>query len=658
MPCVPIKKHCAYHAQFKDTSPGLKIMVSSYLTANAMPGLKEAQFEPEVSLASYEGCQEAPAPLFGVIFDERFNASKEATFSLERNGNKNDGGLNEIFWRVRSIAKDALQNDGRIRFSKLINEKVFEKQTFEPKNAPKIEMTWITWALQVAYAQHGTLQTEVQNKLEKIAAGESRTLGQGIKKLLVERAQIKGLIEMLKLIKEQRYAPRDHIYGIRVESQGVDHISIKLSWRALLPSRFAYMPILYLDGTADEKLTPVMFEAKVLRIGAGDAHYWSTELPCADDEFVRIKTQQPHAKYYKVLNAPTAKGKLTNELKNYNGQRLQSHSVIEKLIRQIRLLVERVEPNEDGTPSVGLFTYKAVREYIEQHTAMPAHVSLGHFNAIAGRNDWVNAKLIISFGRPLPSNDGLRCKVEGFFALDGAGRVINFDEGIVQEERGLRVSDGHGLSIKTEVCRDDLADRVLQQMTCAQVSQALYRGRGPWCDENRECLHLDISNVVPDINFDAVLDYEAFEEIDEFDVMAQGIGLLPARPSDQLNVAPGLFENRKQAQKCGERRNGDTHYNKDTYNTNCRHFAYLHKQPIGLNANNVFFGKADHPLLQARQLVAAQLGIKRCKPANVVLDPQKFQTIEDIKKVLPREVQSIKIIDNEAELQSLKVDDD
>jgi len=47
--------------------------------------------------------------------------------------------------------------------------------------------------------------------------------------------------------------------------------------------------------------------------------------------------------------------------------------------------------------------------------------------------------------------------------------------------------------------------------------------------------------------YDAVVHWGAFAQINEHDVLRQGIGLLPERPADQMKVAPELFSDLKQA---------------------------------------------------------------------------------------------------------------
>ena len=473
--------------------------------------------------------------------------------------------------------------------------------------------------------------------------------------LFAERAKIKTLRDILKLIDLQAdYRPE--VYGLTAERAGPDRVLLKLQHRALMRRELSHLPILHLDGTASETLAPYTFhtlcpehtpDAVPLPDRPGRAF--------ADVRYIKIKVQQPYATYIKVERAPIKIGDLTEGISCRPKQRLRRDHPLEVAMRAVRLLAERVPPNTDGSPSVGVFSYKAVHDYIERFGLLPEHAACGHYNAAAGLNRWQNAQLIINLGRPLISVEALKQLAHGYFALDPLAAQVDWRGGYTfDKEAGLRLSDGTGLATRTAMGATSELDELLQLPYRAQPEQVLARGRGIWCSEERRCLFLDFSDAVTDITYDAVVNWRAFAGVSEFDVMAQGIGLLPERPADWLKVAPGLFGSREQAKQLGWTRiNDETVTNHYTYNNTCKSLVTVssllssQSNPLDLSPATIIRGEITHPLLKPRDLACAEVEIKGCAPAQVLIDPNKYSTSDQLKKALKRNVRAHRVLPDE-----------
>lgn len=108
----------------------------------------------------------------------------------------------------------------------------------------------------------------------------------------------------------------------------------------------------------------------------------------------------------------------------------------------------------------------------------PAHVATAHYNAVAGRDHWKDARLICVVGRPMPSPVAVE-RMAG--ALTGAAPV-SLDGGWYDRADGFRLQrvDGGVVRVPTEtdIHPDQTCERIRSRICAGELVQAIGRGRG------------------------------------------------------------------------------------------------------------------------------------------------------------------------------------
>lgn len=109
---------------------------------------------------------------------------------------------------------------------------------------------------------------------------------------------------------------------------------------------------------------------------------------------------------------------------------------------------------------------------------LPAHIQTGHFNAIAGRDDWGDVDLLVVIGRPMPPpkavermagaiNGDAPATVEGWYQRADAFRLQRVSDRLVVPV--LAESDFHP---------DETCERIRQRICVGEIIQAIGRARG------------------------------------------------------------------------------------------------------------------------------------------------------------------------------------
>ena len=232
-----------------------------------------------------------------------------------------------------------------------------------------------------------------------------------------------------------------------------------------------------------------------------------------------------------ILHTPTSRTKLID------GKHSEKHrEEIRRHILQRWLEIGRQKP-----------LVVAQMEYAEWlKDKLPIEIAIGHYNAVAGLDQYRDVRLLILVGRTQPGP----AAVEALAATLSGSMPDSVADGeqfswYPRVRRGIRLRDGSGVAVIGDRHPDDLCEAIRQQINEAELIQALGRARAV----NRDALSpLDI-----DLLFDVVLPIEV-DEVDIWkrpsllvDTAAQGVML--TAPVDMVRIWPELWPNVKAAER-------------------------------------------------------------------------------------------------------------
>jgi hypothetical protein len=243
----------------------------------------------------------------------------------------------------------------------------------------------------------------------------------------------------------------------------------------------------------------------------------------------------PGVRIRQSLNAPTSSRKLieTSRLK-HRDQHLNS---VRRYILQRWI--------ETGKQPTLVICQMKVEKWLEGK--LPEGISLAHYNAIAGLDQYKDVRLLILVGRPQPGPDAVET-IAGMLSgsmpvtVTGGSNGFNWYD---QVRRGIRLQDGSGVAVDGDQHPDPFAESVRQLITEAELVQALGRARAV----NRSVRSpLDVEllfNTVLSVTADQVSPWIAPSLLIE--TTAEGVMLLS--PIDLAKVWPGLWPNEKAADR-------------------------------------------------------------------------------------------------------------
>ncbi len=282
---------------------------------------------------------------------------------------------------------------------------------------------------------------------------------------------------------------------------------LALSWLAtpLVPTS---TPVLMLDGTGDVRLVRQVFSGRPIE----HAH-----LPVERDAFV---TQ--------VQNKSFSKQSLTGT--GMDGSPVSDSSIAEAAT--LRRDILRLASEADG-PTLVVST-KAVASMFGE--ALPPGVSVGHFGALRGRNDWQDCRTVIGVGREQPPPAVIEPIARAFAATD-TDPFLTVDQYVLQS-RPRRLYDGTQVWAPVAVHPDVWGLAVLQQVREANTLQAIDRVRAIF--QHRKIVVL--SSLVLDITIDRLIDWRQLKAGGTpLEHVMTRFGLLPLAGADLVRLAPDLF---------------------------------------------------------------------------------------------------------------------
>jgi putative DNA primase/helicase len=174
---------------------------------------------------------------------------------------------------------------------------------------------------------------------------------------------------------------------------------------------------------------------------------------------------------------------------------------------------------------------------------LPENISLGHYNAIAGLDEFRDVRLLILIGRTQPGPQSIEVLSA---TLSGSMPSINISQQssfnwFRRVRRGIRMKDGTGVAILGDKHPDDFYESVRQLITEGELIQAVGRARGV----NRS----DETPLDIDLMFDTVLpmtiDEVAYWEKPSLFYSTAVEGVVLESPVDLMRVWPTIWPNEK-----------------------------------------------------------------------------------------------------------------
>jgi putative DNA primase/helicase len=267
------------------------------------------------------------------------------------------------------------------------------------------------------------------------------------------------------------------------------------------------VPTLILDATLPD--------VEVLRT-------WYPQVEVAAD----IEVKMPAAVHVRqVLKAPVSQGKLWGS---------KRRPAKEHNLRSIRryVLQRWLEADRQATLVI---CQKDVERWLKE-AGLPEGISVEHFNAISGLDQYKHVRSLILVGRTVPSPTAVE-DVAG--ALTGVQPVKVAATGNWYDRvtRGIRLADGTGVAVEADQHPDPMAEAVRYQICEAELMQALGRARG--INRGTETpLQIDIlADVVLPITVDEVLTWE--EPSAAVEMAVEGITL--NNPADMAKAWTGVW---------------------------------------------------------------------------------------------------------------------
>ncbi len=550
--CVkcPLCDSCDWLAQSKETGPGLKILVSAYLGVS-IPGVSRGGKEDG------DG-----APILGFVLDERYDQSithetlvlanelpaaafyNNSAFRLSRDDKK-------LLDHAVKILGRTLRKTGTMRVSDFAaitrDHVVSEGECVRKHDVILRKLEGIVWALKEQAA------AEIRKAL---AEGRTPDVAKSLKQArLIEN--VRAFFDLLWSVERAGRGPSagrnsDDIPGCRVErdvSSGQQ--ALRMHWTKRLPEEVRLLPVLVLNATASQKRCNLPF---VLRDDVGGYEL----LPEVEFIPIRLRPRSERSQFLlKIINAPVARhnfedhafeeahGEQTTSNRSRNRERdtrqlkrMRADAHWVKVLNVVEAIIGRAI-SEGGT--AGLISYKGHQDYLNAFRPLKG-VRSGHFGAVAGLNVFEDVDVLIVVGRNMPNRDALISKTEALYALDPEGRRPDQDAIVSRATQGLRVTgESNGVACRAEVPTCPLVDDVYMEVGVGETVQAIGRARGVRRTEDRPVLIIDISNTVPDLTYDAVIDWNDIEGTTELAAVMHAKGVVPMKPSDLEAIAPHHF---------------------------------------------------------------------------------------------------------------------
>ena len=243
----------------------------------------------------------------------------------------------------------------------------------------------------------------------------------------------------------------------------------------------------------------------------------------------------PSVQIRQLLNAPTSSRKLieTTRLKDRD----------QHLNALWRYVIQRwIET--DKQPSL-VICQMNVAVWLKDK--LPDGITVAHYNAIAGLDNFKDVRLLILVGRTQPGPEAIEI-LAGTLSASESIKVAAGGQGFVwydQVPRGIRLRNGGAAAVDGDRHPDPFAELVRQLITEAELLQALGRGRAV---NRTEKTPLDIDllfNTCLPVTVDAVTNWTEPSLL----IVTAAKGVMLASPVDMVRIWPMIWPNDKAADR-------------------------------------------------------------------------------------------------------------
>ncbi|MGO4682367.1 hypothetical protein [Hyphomicrobium sp. 2TAF46] len=471
---------CPYAQQDKTLAP-ITVMVHAHLPTT----IRKLSDDAEVGLLVIDESilptlTDAPQCGSNRLLAEMEREAQRATAARRKNENKDRarkqsrieittdliaslGRVNRILNSTR-IAADGV---GRIPVSALAPLKAIRERAGNETIAKRAIDEALTETRNWEYCAREALEKVIKERADRRAAGEKvRDLSVEIKdiKTTIECAAFYGVIlEAFRgsMDNPARTEESDVVVGCWLfENQGEVHVHAQV--HSHLPTRLANVPIIALDGTANED---------ALRSIVGYSH---------DLRFVKTPVAPPEGSYHLVQypDSPCGWTKFI-DMESGKGRRALTEMWKTICVEAARDYGEPTCRREDGTRiDVLVACQKAVEDALHR-IGLPSNVQTIHFNAERGVNAYEGVNCGFVIGRPMLKTPDLEARAEALHYDDHRVKIIHAagDQKLSPGRRLLQMADGSDLEIPVESHPDPHVDALVRSQIDDEPKQAAHRLR-------------------------------------------------------------------------------------------------------------------------------------------------------------------------------------
>ncbi|WP_342111624.1 hypothetical protein [Methylobacterium sp. SI9] len=246
------------------------------------------------------------------------------------------------------------------------------------------------------------------------------------------------------------------------------------------------------------------------------AFYPQVEVPAP------IEAAMPHVRVRQVLGAPVAARKLKADEDGAN-----------RNLRAIRREILRRFVELGRAPFLAV-AQKAAADWL-RGSNLPKGISVEHFNAVAGLDQYRDVRGLMVIGRTVPSPAAVEALAGAITGHEPA--LVGRGEWYGKVVRGIRTSTGTGVGMECDAHPDTVAEACRWQICEGELLQAVGRARGV----NRTAetpLAIDVlANVCLPLTVDEVTNWSPPGE--EFEMLADGVVL--DSPADMALAWPDVW---------------------------------------------------------------------------------------------------------------------
>jgi hypothetical protein len=378
-----------------------------------------------------------------------------------------------------------------------------------------------------------------------------------IAELLKPARQMPALHDLFELVCSATEGDREEVYGTEIVRVG-DEPALKLGWMRRWPDHLFGRPLLLLDATAKPIVSrlPFAFRDDGMEYDAADAE-WN---PHGFVEYHHIKVHAPYQILMKVIGAKAGKRRFDNvatELVEEDGKRkrvlktekgadgktyvprMRRDSHWSELLRLPYAVAGRALAMGQ---TAGFNSYKLVIDYIKKTGTLQNAIVCNWPGVLRGSNTQEEVDVLINECALMLHAPDLEREAEKIFAMDPKARPVQRGLQMQQEPRGLRVKGGGGIEIDTPVHSCPQVQMVFEYKTVAEEAQINGRARAIRRGVDNPVLIISVNDIVDDNIYDIVVDYDAFEGLDDIGAVLHAQGVISSHAPHLYAMAREVFE--------------------------------------------------------------------------------------------------------------------